>query len=868
MTVLTLKEITKTYYVGDTEVPALKGIDISFRKSEFVAILGPSGCGKTTMLNIIGGLDRYTSGDLNIRGVSTKEYKDGDWDAYRNNSVGFVFQNYNLIPHQSVLSNVELALTLSGVSRAERRERARKMLEKVGLHDQLGKKPTQMSGGQMQRVAIARALVNDPDIILADEPTGALDTETGIQLMEVLKEIAKDKLVIMVTHNPDLAEKYATRTVKLLDGLITDDSDPYDGADEEAVERATDKKAKKLEKKNRKRHSMSFGTALSLSLNNLFTKKARTILTSFAGSIGIIGIALIMSMSNGATNYINRVQKDTLSSYPITIENETVDITSLMETMTGKIKDSVPHEDGKIYSADVMTGMLKSLMSKVNSNDLKSFKKYLESPDCAIKDLTSDIKYSYDIDLNIYRTDTDYGTVKVNPSTTFDFMGMSQMTENNPFASMGYSNANVWRELIGNSDLLNEQYDVVAGHMPENYDETVLIVSENNEISDYTLFNLGLRDPKELENMLKDIKEGKELEEVEHSEYTYDEILDLKFKLLLNSDYYDEIGGVWMDRSEDVVYVEEKLKDATELKIVGILRPSENAVVEKSGGRIGYTHALTEYLINEVNKSEVVRAQRDSTEVNILTGQPFVVDTENFDMSMLSDAEKQYLATLTPEEQQAAIASIAASRKSGDTYETVLAKLGGMDLDNPSRINLYPKDFESKDFIEDEIEKYNDAHEEEYQIKYTDYIGLLLTSVTTIINAISYILMAFVSVSLVVSSIMIGIITYISVLERTKEIGVLRSMGASKKDISRVFNAETLIIGFVSGALGIVITLLLLIPANLILKSLTDIANLASLPYKGAIILVLISMVLTLIAGLIPSRIAAKRDPVEALRTE
>lgn len=866
---LSLKEITKTYYVGDTEVPALKGVDISFRKNEFVAILGPSGCGKTTMLNIIGGLDRYTSGDLKIRGISTNEYKDGDWDAYRNNSIGFVFQNYNLIPHQSVLSNVELALTLSGVSRAERRERAKAMLEKVGLHDQLGKKPMQMSGGQMQRVAIARALVNDPDIILADEPTGALDTETGIQLMEVLKEIAKDKLVIMVTHNPDLAERYATRTVKLLDGRIIDDSDPYDGADEEVEERAKDKKTKKLEKKNRKRHSMSFGTALSLSFKNLFTKKARTVLTSFAGSIGIIGIALIMSMSTGATDYINRVQKDTLSSYPITIENESVDITSLMESMAGKSKETVTHEDGKIYSSDMMTGMLQTLINEVNSNDLKSFKEYLDT-EGSIRDLTSDIKYSYNIDLNIYRTNTDYGTVKVNPSTTFDFMGMKQNTSSAPLAGRGYSNANIWRELIGNSELLNEQYDVIAGRMPENYDETVLLVNENNEISDYTLFNLGLRDPKEIENMFKDMQEGKEVGEVEHSEYTYDEILNLKFKLLLNSDYYDKVAGtnIWTDRSEDVVYVEEKLKDAVEVKIVGILRPSENAMIENSGGRIGYTHDLTEYLINEVNKSEVVKAQRDNPDVNILTGQQFEVDTGAVDISMLSEQEQQYLATLTPEEQQAALAKIAASRKSGDTLETVLIKLGGVDLDNPSRINLYPKDFESKDYIEDEIAKYNDAHSEEYSIKYTDYIGLLLSSVTTIINAISYILMAFVSVSLVVSSIMIGIITYISVLERTKEIGVLRSMGASKKDISRVFNAETLIIGFASGALGIIITLLLLIPANLILKSLTDIANLASLPYKGAIFLVLISMVLTLVAGLIPSRIAAKRDPVEALRTE
>lgn len=861
---LTLKNIKKTYSVGGAAVEALKGIDISFRENEFVAVLGPSGCGKTTMLNIIGGLDNYTDGDLQIAGVSTKEYNDSDWDSYRNHSIGFVFQSYNLIPHQSVLSNVELALTLSGVPRAERRRRAREVLEKVGLGDQISRKPNQMSGGQMQRVAIARALVNNPQILLADEPTGALDQDTGIQLMEMLKEVAKDRLVIMVTHNPELAEKYATRTVRLLDGNIIDDSDPYFPEQEVRKKEKEERKAKRAKKRLRRRHSMSFLTALNLSLNNLFTKRTRTALTSFAGSIGIIGIALILAMSSGATSYIHRVEKDTLSSYPITIEDTSVDVTALMETMAGKSQEVVDRELDRVYSQDMMTGMMQTLMTKVSTNDLKSFKKFIESKDSGLEELTTDIQYTYDIVLNLYKPD---GSVRVNPSNIFKYFGMGDMMGSNPMAQSSLSNADVWRELLSNKKLLSEQYEVVAGDMPKAFNEAIIVIGENNELSDYTLYTLGLKDPKELEEMFAAMMAGKQIEEIKPTEYSYDELLGLRYKLLLNSDYYDSIGGKWIDRRDDALYIKQKLEGALEVKIVGIVRPAENAIATAiPAGTIGYTAELTEYLINEINKSEIVKAQKANPDVNILTGMPFSAD--KFDVSMLTAEEQAYLASLSEEERAAAIAAITGSMQSSETYETMLIKLGGLDIDTPSGINIYPKDFESKDAIEHVIQKYNEEKGDAYAIKYTDYIGLLLSSVTTIINAITYILIAFVSVSLIVSSIMIGIITYISVLERRKEIGILRSIGASKKDVSRVFNAETLIVGFGAGMMGIIVTLLVLIPANLILKSLTDIANLAYLPVGGAIFLVAISMLLTFVAGLIPSRIAAKKDPVEALRSE
>ena len=866
---LELKNIVKIYDEGGSAVEALKGISVGFRKSEFVAVLGPSGCGKTTMLNIIGGLDKYTEGDLFINGVSTKEYDDHDWDAYRNNSVGFVFQSYNLIPHQSVLSNVELALTLSGVPKAERRERARKMLEKVGLGDQVAKRPNQLSGGQMQRVAIARALVNDPEIVLADEPTGALDTETGIQLMETLKEIAKDRLVIMVTHNPELAEKYATRTVRLLDGRITDDSAPFDAAAEAKAEAKAaakaDRKARREEKKRAKAHSMSFATAFQLSLKNLFTKRGRTILTSFAGSIGIIGISLILAMSHGATNYIHRVEKDTLSGYPITIEKQSVDVASLIESLRGT--RGVPEERplDRVYSSNMMGDMLRTMVNEVQTNDLKSFKAFVDGGESGLEELTTDVQYGYDIDLNLYNTEAEGGLTRVNPSAVFDFMGMDTMAQTNPFASSGLSNSNVWREMIGNRTMLEEQFDVIAGRLPDAFDEAVIVVDEYNRVSDYTLYSLGLKDQAELEQMFKAMMNGGAMPQADEREYSYDELLALRFRLMLNCDYYANFDGRWIDMSADGEYVASKLTDATEIKIVGIIRPADNAVVTMlRGGMIGYTHALTEYLINAVNESDIVRAQRADPETNVLTGMAFT--SGRFDISMLPDEQRAYLEAMPEAERAAAIAALSAA--SGDTYESVMHSIGGVDLDTPSRINIYPKDFESKDLIEDVIKKYNEKMGEGYEIRYTDYIGLLLTSVTTIINAISYILIAFVSVSLVVSSIMIGVITYISVLERTKEIGILRSIGASKKDISRVFNAETLIIGFAAGMIGILITLLLLIPANIVLKSLTDISGLAALPTVGALALIVISMLLTLVAGLIPSRIAAKRDPVEALRTE
>ncbi|MBQ6552716.1 MAG: ABC transporter ATP-binding protein/permease [Clostridia bacterium] len=866
---LELKNIIKTYDEGESAVEALKGISVSFRESEFVAVLGPSGCGKTTMLNIIGGLDKYTDGDLFIDGVSTKEYADLDWDSYRNHSVGFVFQSYNLIPHQSVLSNVELALTLSGVSKAERRERARKMLEKVGLGDQVGKKPNQLSGGQMQRVAIARALVNDPKIILADEPTGALDTETGIQLMEILKEIAEDRLVIMVTHNPELAEKYATRTVRLLDGRITDDTAPFDAEAElkaEAkAEAKADRKARREQKKRAKAHSMSFATALSLSLKNLFTKRGRTILTSFAGSIGIIGISLILAMSHGATNYIHRVEKDTLSGYPITIEKQSVDVASLLESLRGTRGKPADRPLDRVYSSNMMSDMLKTMLNEVQTNDLKSFKAFVDGGESGLRELTTDIQYSYDIDLNLYNTDGAGGVTRVNPSAVFDFMGMNTMAQTNPFASSGLSNSNVWREMMGNREFMNEQFDVISGKMPEAYDEAVIVVDEYNRVSDYTLYALGLKDSAELERMFKALMNGGEMPQTEEKEYSYDELVGLKFKLMLNCDYYARLGDRWVDMSADGDFVAKALTNAEDIKIVGIIRPAENALVTMlRGGMVGYTHELTEHLINKVNESEIVKAQRADPETNVLSGMPFT--NGRFDISALPEEQQAYLAGLSDEERAAAIAALSAA--SGDTYESVMRKIGGVDLDTPSLINIYPKDFESKDAIEAVIADYNAKMGEGYEIRYTDYIGLLLTSVTTIINAISYILIAFVSVSLVVSSIMIGVITYISVLERTKEIGILRSIGASKKDISRVFNAETLIIGFTAGMMGILITLLLLIPANIILKSLTDISGLAALPTAGAVALVAVSMLLTLVAGLIPSRLAAKKDPVEALRTE
>lgn len=894
---LELNDIKKDYVSGSTTVSALKGINLRFRDCEFVSILGQSGCGKTTMLNIIGGLDKYTSGDLKINGVSTKNYKDRDWDFYRNNSIGFVFQSYNLIPHQTVLSNVELALTLSGVSKTERKRRAIEALEKVGLGEQIHKKPNQMSGGQMQRVAIARALVNNPDILLADEPTGALDTETSIQIMELLKEISKDRLIIMVTHNPELAKNYSTRIVRLLDGVITDDSDPYTLEDMEADIKAKEAaKVKASEKKNKKsgkkqKTSMSFFTALSLSFNNLMTKKTRTILTAFAGSIGIIGIAMILSISNGIQLYIDRVQRDTLSSYPITLQAESIDISSMVTSMTGN-SDSAEHEDKtKIYSNDIMGDMINTMVKEVKSNNLSEFKKYIENGGSDIKSYVSDIQYSYDVPLNIYMKDTSNGVEQLNPSTMFDSIYGEGATSTSSAMSSGmgmgmFSNSSVWNQLLGNQQVLDEQYDVLAGHWPENYNEVVLVTDKNNEVDDYTLYSLGLKDPEEVRTLFKKMMVGESYETEKDISYTFDEILDTEFKLVMPTDMYkyNDVTGTWDDYSKDDKYMTNVVNNGTDIKVCGIIRPNDDAVSTSISSGIGYTAKLTEYIIEEVKNSEIAKAQLADTSVDVFTGVPFDND-RNTEITM--DDVNAYMATLSPEEsaQMQAMTSgmsddqilqlFSASLKARTTDATLdsnKSKLGITDLDTPSQIDIYATDFDSKEKVQNIIKDYNrlqqDDGKEENVINYTDYVGIMMSSVSTIINAISYVLIAFVAISLIVSSIMIGIITYISVLERTKEIGVLRSIGASKKDVSRIFNAETLIEGFVSGALGIVVTLLLCIPANALIKHLTDISNVAQLPVAGGVILIIISMFLTFIAGLIPARLAAKKDPVVALRSE
>ena len=877
---LQLKNIVKDYVSGDTTVQALKGIDITFRDSEFVSILGQSGCGKTTLLNIIGGLDQYTSGDLIINGRSTKKYKDSDWDTYRNHTIGFVFQSYNLIPHQSVLSNVELALTLSGVSKAERRKRAVEVLEKVGLGDQIHKKPNQMSGGQMQRVAIARALVNNPDILLADEPTGALDSATSIQIMELLKEISKDRLIIMVTHNPELAEKYSSRIVRLLDGRITDDTMPYEPTDSRVTENSKAKRAKK-----KKGTSMSFLTALSLSANNLMTKKGRTLLTAFAGSIGIIGIALILALSSGFQSYIKKVEEDTLSSYPIAIEEEQVDYSSMMSAFMGQhVGEASEKEDGKIYSNNIISEMLNSMMSQVKVNNLADFKKFIEDRDNGFDELVSDIQYGYSTTLNIYKEDTSDGIVQVNPSTVLDTIGMGQLSGMSGSSMMnssmmGGGSWDVWSELIGNQTLLESQYDVIAGRWPDAYNEIVLIVDENNEISDYALYALGLKDQNEVADTMTRLAKGEEVVSYK-TEYTYEDILDLRYRLIVNTDFYsyNEENDSYTDVRDDEDSYRAAIADGIQLQVVGILRPDPDAVTGAVSGSVGYTSALMEYVINKINASDIVKKQAAAPETDVITGLPFTKDGEEvementFDITTLTPEQQAYLASLSQEELDTLMASYMQPATSSATYDGNMEAFGVADLEKPSSIMIYPVDFASKDMISDKISEYNDAvraeGREEAVINYTDYIGLMMSSISTIINAISYVLIAFVAISLVVSSIMIGIITYISVLERTKEIGILRSIGASKHDISMVFNAETLIVGFVSGAMGIIVTMLLIIPINAIIKNLSGISNVAGLPWLAALVLVLISMALTFIAGLIPAKMAAKKDPVVALRSE
>ena len=976
---LSLKDIKKDYVVGDSVVSALKGVSIDFRENEFVSILGPSGCGKTTLLNIIGGLDRYTSGDLNINGKSTKDFKDCDWDSYRNHSIGFVFQSYNLIPHQTVLSNVELALTLSGVSKSERRERAVKALEQVGLGDQLNKKPNQMSGGQMQRVAIARALVNEPDILLADEPTGALDTETSVQIMELLKSISKDKLIIMVTHNPELAMKYSSRIIKLLDGKVIDDSDPLDKNVVEPIKKPekeptkADIKAAKKERKKLKT-SMSFLTALSLSRNNLMTKKARTLLTSFAGSIGIIGIALILSISNGVQLYIDQVQSDTLSSYPLQITKTTASIGEIMNTMAKNHEESGKHDKDKVYSQNAMGEMINTLMEETKVNNLEKFKKYLDE-NSDLKDLTSDVQYTYATTLNVF-TESDDGVKQVNPSTLLEDMGYMSSTQTEAMSmssSMGGMmgmGTDVWSEIIDNEDLISKQYDVIAGRLPEKYNEVVLVVDKNNEINDYVLYSLGLLDSSSLNGIVRRALAGEDISvDSEQHVYTYDELLDLKFKVVPTPDFYEKKDGVWEDMTGDEDYMKKTVANGTEISVVGILRPDEDASSASISGAIGYRHDLMTYLIGEVDNSEIVKEQKANPDIDVFTGLKFkgdeaqadtnawdssaavsdsaaeseaekaednseadsksaamaamgdssmeipegmteeqykalmeqsgAADTgelagigmdamgsmdmsaiQSGDMSSLTETQKKYIASLSDEqmdlmkqmlkEQSDTNAEQLANsgKYSTSNYDSNMKTLGYALVEDPDSINIYPVDFASKEKIIDIIDDYNNSVGEEDKIEYTDYVGLMMSSITSIINAISYVLIAFVAISLVVSSIMIGIITYISVLERTKEIGILRSIGASKKDISRVFNAETVIVGFVAGALGMIISYLLTIPINMIISHLTDVPIRATIPVSAAVILIAISICLTLIAGLFPSRVAAKKDPVIALRTE
>ena len=887
---LELKNITKDYPSGDTVVRALKGISVTFRDREFVSILGQSGCGKTTLLNIIGGLDQYTSGDLVINGRSTKSYKDKDWDTYRNHSVGFVFQSYNLIPHQSVIANVEMALLLSGAPKAERRARAEEALRRVGLGDHMTKKPNQLSGGQMQRVAIARAIVNDPEIILADEPTGALDTQTSVEVMEILKQLSQDRLVIMVTHNPQLAEEYSDRIVRIQDGVLTDDSAPAEGGvlTQEQVEAHAKTDAAKGKR------SMSYVSAVALSFTNLMTKKGRTLLTAFAGSIGIIGIALILSLSDGAQAYIARTEQSTMGSYPLTIQESSVDLSSIMTTLMGQGEETAKkNKSGKVESKDLVTDMVSSMAGSANRNDMKAVKKWLDSDPDNLSSYTTSIQYTYSTPINVYKSDTSDGAVQVNPSTVMDSMGISTSgsTQSEMMSSMSASSGSsydVWTQLLSNEDTWETDYDVVAGHMPQSWDEVVIYVDENNRISDYTLYALGLLDQSDLKGMMADVVAGKQVDKIDKTSYTYDELMDLTFKVFPETAKYQQQGSLWTDVADDDTAMKQVVDDAETVKVVGIVRPSEDNTSSSKWGGVLYTTQLMERMIDEVNNSDVVAAQKASPDNDIFTGLPF----QDSDEELTMDGITAMIAKMPTETAQQMQAYIEGMRQQGSTdeqivsafqkmmnnqtdnatYDSNLDKLGVCDLDEPYAVSIYPTDFEAKEKIDDIIEAHNSKMEkrgkDEQVIRYTDLVGTMMSSVTDIVNAITYILVAFVAISLVVSSIMIGIITYISVLERTKEIGILRSIGASKRDVSRVFTAETFIIGLVAGLLGVGITVLLDIPINIIIEEVAGVANLAAVPVGPGIALVGISVVLTLIGGMIPSRIAAKKDPVTALRSE
>ena len=854
---LQCKNIMKDYVSGDEIVHALKGVSLSFREHEFVSILGQSGCGKTTFLNIIGGLDHYTSGDLIINGKSTKDYSDKDWDTYRNHQVGFVFQSYNLIMHQSVLSNVELALTLTGVNKEERRKRAVEALNKVGLSDQIHKKPTQMSGGQMQRVAIARAIVNNPDIILADEPTGALDSATSVQIMEILKEISKDKLVIMVTHNPQLADEYSSRIIRLKDGSLVSDSNPFN------------EQEMNVDTSVLKRPGMSFKTACSLSLNNLMTKKARTFLTSFAGSIGIIGIALIMSLSHGMQSYIDQMENDTMASYPIEIQSNSSDMSTLMTTMMGMKKESKEHNDSKIYSRPYVEDVLESLSSS-KKNNLSAFKSYIESnKGKEFRKTAKAIEYDYNLNLQVYNENTDSGLVQVSPKGLLDKLGMSDMMsiQSQFMDSSAMTNDQVWLSLPESKKLRDDDYQLVEGKWPANYNEVVLEVDENNEITDYALYSLGLLDQDELVKNYQKILNGEtdKISKTDLKSYSVDDILNLKFRLVLNSDLYQKVNGLWINQSENESYMKDVVSKSPEIKVVGIIKPSESTVSQPTMGGVYYTKAMEEYVTSKTENAQIVQEQKTNPNINIFTQTEFA-SGQKMSMSNLTNEQMMQLSSMSQEELMNYMNTY--NENINATYDSNLTKLGVVDYSNPTKISLYASSFDGKEKLSDLITSYNKKQTKSNVVTYNDFIGTMLSSVTSVVNIISYVLIAFVSVSLIVSSIMIGIITYISVLERTKEIGILRSIGASKKDITRVFNAETFIIGLISGVLGILITLVLNVPISMVVENMTGVAHIAKLPVNGAVFLIFIDLVLTILAGLIPSKIASKKDPVEALRSE